>query len=541
LLAGAVDLPISAGLGVSSYLESLGRERIRRLDEFGRELITGAGFEPAEKGPRYYYDQVTGRMRATGEREPAEAPATTPATTPTPTTAFATSADEAIERVLDREGGLADDPVDRGGLTNFGISQRAYPDLDVANLTRDEAARIYKRDYWDFIGADELPENIREIAFDTAVNQGPGFARRALMQSEGDPQRYLDIREERYRDLVERDPSQERFLSGWLNRLNEFRGGLQGQQQLATAEEFDAQEDYVEPEYTQELEAPEPEPRTRQAGVSQESNQILSSGDFYLANPQTITNDMRTVMNQRQNLARMADVYRRAGLGEQYSQALTSLQELDNNLLYLQGMQGIEEITRFRDPRRLAAVMRNATGDNIDYQPRDDGRYNLVRYNAEGGVDVIQEGLTPQEIGRDALLRISAQAREQAIQLAGERATRELELEFFRKKENVKTLNDMLKAAQQGQMELAKQLAGRAGGSVQETTEGIAFVRTGADGQTKAFLYDPARKGENKWFAADIPASRAGFVEVPVVNDPVQLIQTPDVRLTETLLQNWNE
>lgn len=54
---------------------------------------------------------------------------------------------QAIAKVLNHEGGYADNPNDPGGETNFGISKRAYPDLDIKNLTREKAMAIYQRDY----------------------------------------------------------------------------------------------------------------------------------------------------------------------------------------------------------------------------------------------------------------------------------------------------------------------------------------------------------------------------------------------------------
>src|SRR5262245_58371277 len=56
---------------------------------------------------------------------------------------------DAIRVVLKHEGGYSNDPADAGGETNFGISKRAHPDVDVKNLTRGEAEKIYKRHYWD--------------------------------------------------------------------------------------------------------------------------------------------------------------------------------------------------------------------------------------------------------------------------------------------------------------------------------------------------------------------------------------------------------
>jgi len=126
---------------------------------------------------------------------------------------------EAIERLLAREGGYSDNAADRGGKTNFGISSKAYPNLDVSKLTREQAADIYKRDYWDAIGADQLDPAVREIAFDAAVNHGVGTARKMLAESGGDPQKMLALRQRLYDNLAANDPSQRQFSAGWRNRL----------------------------------------------------------------------------------------------------------------------------------------------------------------------------------------------------------------------------------------------------------------------------------------------------------------------------------
>lgn len=55
----------------------------------------------------------------------------------------------AVTELLKAEGGYTNDPADRGKETKFGISKRSYPQLDIANLTRDQAIAIYKRDFWD--------------------------------------------------------------------------------------------------------------------------------------------------------------------------------------------------------------------------------------------------------------------------------------------------------------------------------------------------------------------------------------------------------
>ena len=79
---------------------------------------------------------------------------------------------EIIEITLHHEGGYVHDPKDLGGETNFGIAKRWYPDLDIKNLTEEEAAEIYKKDYWDKYKLDEIPENLQHIYFDMVVNMG---------------------------------------------------------------------------------------------------------------------------------------------------------------------------------------------------------------------------------------------------------------------------------------------------------------------------------------------------------------------------------
>lgn len=125
-----------------------------------------------------------------------------------------------VEKILQREGGYVNNPSDRGGETNFGISKRANPDVDVASLTREAAVELYRERYWKAINADALPENIRSTAFDAAVNQGVGWVQSALRKSGGDPAAFDALRREHYETLAANDPSQRQFLQGWLNRLD---------------------------------------------------------------------------------------------------------------------------------------------------------------------------------------------------------------------------------------------------------------------------------------------------------------------------------
>jgi lysozyme family protein len=80
--------------------------------------------------------------------------------------------DDAFTALIGNEGGLSDNPADPGGLTKFGISQRAYPGEDIRNMTLDRAKTIYRRDYWGPAGCDAVPDAIRFDLFDCAVNSG---------------------------------------------------------------------------------------------------------------------------------------------------------------------------------------------------------------------------------------------------------------------------------------------------------------------------------------------------------------------------------
>lgn len=94
--------------------------------------------------------------------------------------------DTAIERVLGHEGGYVDDAADPGGETNWGISRRSYPTLDIRNLTRDGAKAIYRRDFWDPVASKVDNSALVAQLFDAAVNHGMGNATRFL-------QRALDV------------------------------------------------------------------------------------------------------------------------------------------------------------------------------------------------------------------------------------------------------------------------------------------------------------------------------------------------------------
>jgi len=154
----------------------------------------------------------------------------------------------AVEVVLRHEGGYVNDPADPGGETKYGISKRAYPHLDIAGLTREQAIEIYRRDWWDRYGYDRIRSlDVATKVFDLAVNMGPAAAHRCLQRAlhacgyrlvtvDGvigpqtinaanavRPKAMLlaALRAEAaayYRSLAERRPELKRYEQGWLNR-----------------------------------------------------------------------------------------------------------------------------------------------------------------------------------------------------------------------------------------------------------------------------------------------------------------------------------
>lgn len=109
------------------------------------------------------------------------------------------SADERFTRCLAFvcskavEGGFVDDSRDRGGPTNHGVTLatlshwrgRSCTVDDVRALSLAEAEAIYRAQYWKAVDGDQLPAGVDLMAFDAAVNQGPGTAARFLQHAAG--------------------------------------------------------------------------------------------------------------------------------------------------------------------------------------------------------------------------------------------------------------------------------------------------------------------------------------------------------------------
>lgn len=101
----------------------------------------------------------------------------------------------AVNHILKHEGEFTRASTDPGNWTGgsvgsgslvgtkYGISAKAYPQLDIPNLTVAQAVAIYRRDYWTPMGCDYMTPSMALVVFDCAVNQGRGRAGDFLARS----------------------------------------------------------------------------------------------------------------------------------------------------------------------------------------------------------------------------------------------------------------------------------------------------------------------------------------------------------------------
>jgi lysozyme family protein len=104
--------------------------------------------------------------------------------------------DACLRLVLRHEGGFVNNPADPGGMTNLGVTKKAWEEYtgayateaDMRQLTPELVRPFYKRRYWDAIKGDLLPDGVDYVVFDCAVNSGPMKAGKILQSVIGLPQ-----------------------------------------------------------------------------------------------------------------------------------------------------------------------------------------------------------------------------------------------------------------------------------------------------------------------------------------------------------------
>ena len=132
-----------------------------------------------------------------------------------------------IDFVLQHEGGFVSNDSGKGP-TNFGINQEANPDIDVKNLTQDQARNLIKTRYADPIGADKMSPEMASVAVDSAVNMGVAKTKTLLAEANGDPQKLIDLRRQEYQRLATENPAKYAAnLPGWNSRLDDLQKTIQ--------------------------------------------------------------------------------------------------------------------------------------------------------------------------------------------------------------------------------------------------------------------------------------------------------------------------
>jgi lysozyme family protein len=143
-------------------------------------------------------------------------------------------------------------PGDTGGCTKYGIDAADHPDLDIRDLTLEQATVIYREGEWTQCRCDDLPLGIDTAVFDCAVNNGVHVAGILLQRAaracgysltidgEIGPRtiaavtaagqvekgaligHLLELRRQHYADIVLLHPGDGEFLHGWLNRVTDL-------------------------------------------------------------------------------------------------------------------------------------------------------------------------------------------------------------------------------------------------------------------------------------------------------------------------------
>lgn len=129
-----------------------------------------------------------------------------------------TAFDIVFDRVISVEGGYSNIPADSGGETNWGISKRAYPALDIKTLTREDAKAIYKRDYWDRLACDGRNPAVAFQMFDFAVNSGVGAVLKMLPFTGSDAKIIVHLLSVRL-GVMTSSSAWPTFGKGWARRI----------------------------------------------------------------------------------------------------------------------------------------------------------------------------------------------------------------------------------------------------------------------------------------------------------------------------------
>lgn len=157
------------------------------------------------------YEGITGWVRA--DLLSSTPPVTQPPPTPEPVD-VGDNWQRTIAFILEEEGGYTAN--DEGAPANFGINQAANPDLDVKNITRQQAIERYRTGYWIASGADKLEWPFCLLVMDAAVQHGDGEARMLLKASKGNMWHFQGARQLYYANIA--NDKWQRNGKAWMAR-----------------------------------------------------------------------------------------------------------------------------------------------------------------------------------------------------------------------------------------------------------------------------------------------------------------------------------
>ena len=238
----------------------------------------------------------------------------------------------------------------------------------------------------------------------------------------------------------------------------------------------------------------------------------VNSPAIYIENPSKVGFDMQQAQKTREEAVRafnlvnrqvadyqrLAEIYRVSGsmdkyfeyksLAEQaYSNALASrdaVTKLDNSMVYLQGMQGLNDLRFGNNTNRLSQVWSMYSGRDVRVVPRSDGLFNITM---DG--ETISEGVSQRDVGHLAQLQFDSSYRETVKAAASERSSKLFDQSLDVNMEQVKMLNELTiekyKANAANMLETIKQMGAEFKAIGDGSGKGI--VQKGGE----IYLFDP--------------------------------------------------
>ena len=251
---------------------------------------------------------------------------------------------------------------------------------------------------------------------------------------------------------------------------------------------------------------------------------LIDMDDFYLVqDPNALTFEMQHLMQHRRTLEQWAQNYAYIGSPEamaQYQGLVSDLRNVDLALYNAQGMQGIQELTVARDPRRLSAVWSANANMNVQIVPRQDGLFDIV---VNGRTR--HEGWSLDEVTSQAQMAFSAQARQRYMENQQARFQSALDVEEHSQKKMAETMANIVEAYQTHGLEVAKIRARNADLEVIEnpTMGGPPLVvRVREDGSVSVMpLEEPVPATSGGFFRGDPTPGLPMRTGQGVVLDPV--------------------